>query len=75
MGKVLSGIGKACKEEGVTCIALSGNSSEADLSIHEIGITAFFPILNCPINLKDAMSKQNALALTNEKNGTNIQID
>jgi glycerate kinase len=67
MGKVLSGIGKVCKEEGVTCIALSGNTREADSSLNEIGISAFFSILNSPMDLKDAMDKNIALDLIRKK--------
>lgn len=67
MGKVLSGIGSVCKEEGVTCIALSGNSSEADSKIHEIGVSAVFSIMNSPLTLKDAMNKDNTLKLIGQK--------
>ncbi|NOX16244.1 MAG: glycerate kinase [Epsilonproteobacteria bacterium] len=67
MGKVISGIGKVCKKENVTCIALTGNSSETELNIHEIGITAVFPILNAPINQKDAMNRENTLNLIRKK--------
>ena len=61
MGKVLSGIGKMCKSEDVTCIALSGNTYEANLDMHEIGINALFSILNSPMSLEDAMKKDNTL--------------
>ncbi len=67
MGKVLSGIGKICKEQGVTCIALSGNTSQTDKSINEIGISACFSILNSPMNLNQAMNKQNTLNMIRKK--------
>ncbi len=67
MGKVISGIGKLCKKEGVVCIALGGNTSEADTAIHDIGVSAFFPISNAPINLSDAMDKDIALDLIEKK--------
>ena len=63
MGKVIQGIGRVCKEEGVTCIALSGNTNEADFSVNEVGVTAFFSIINSPITLKEAMYKKNTLSL------------
>ncbi len=67
MGKVLSGIGKICKENDVPCIAMSGNTSDADFNLHEIGVSAFFPILNSPIDLKTAMKKDIALELIMKK--------
>ncbi len=63
MGKVIHGIGSICKEEGIRCIALSGNTDEADSSINEIGVSAFFSILNSPITLEEAMDKQKTLGL------------
>ena len=67
MGKVLSGIGKVCKENDVPCIALSGNTRDADFNLHEIGVSAFFPILNSPIDLKTAMKKDIVLELIMKK--------
>ncbi|MCP3940178.1 MAG: glycerate kinase [Desulfobacteraceae bacterium] len=61
MGKVLNGVGAICKKQGVPCIALSGNSKQIDLSIHKIGITSVFSVLDSPISLKRAMDKENAL--------------
>lgn len=63
MGKVIHGIGSVCKEYSVPCIALSGNSYEADYSVNEVGVTSFFSILNSPVTLGEAMNKQNTLSL------------
>lgn len=42
MGKVLSGVGKACKKAGVPCIALCGARGDGAEKIHEAGIDAVF---------------------------------
>ncbi len=63
MGKVISGIGSLCKKQGVPCIALSGNTEDTDSSLHEIGITSYFSILNSPMSLYDAMNKDRTLKL------------
>ncbi|HIP29628.1 MAG TPA: glycerate kinase [Sulfurospirillum arcachonense] len=67
MGKVLSGIGGICKKQGVPCIALSGNSSEASDGLHKIGVSAYFSILDAPISLGEAMNKRVALDLIRKK--------
>jgi len=67
MGKVLSGIGKICQEEKVPCIALTGNSREADDTLHKIGIDAYFSILDAPMKLEKAMQKDVALELIRKK--------
>lgn len=67
MGKVLNGIGLLCKEESTTCIALSGNTSEADTNLHEIGISAFFSIVDAPMSLKEAMNRRNTLDLIEKR--------
>jgi glycerate kinase len=63
MGKVIHGIGSVCKEEGITCIALSGNTNEAGSSVNDVGVTAFFSISDSPITLNEAMNTQNTLRL------------
>ncbi len=67
MGKVVNGIGLLCKEEGVTCIALSGDISEAQSDMNSIGINAYFSILDAPMSLKEAMNKENTLRLVQRK--------
>ena len=67
MGKVINGVAKVCKEERVTCIALSGNSSEASENLYEDGISACFSILNEPISLENAMKKDVTLDLIGKK--------
>lgn len=67
MGKVISGVGQLCKKEGIVCIALGGNTSEANEQIHDTGVSAYFSILDAPINLKDAMNKDVALGLIDKK--------
>ncbi len=63
MGKVIHGIGSVCKGYSVPCIALSGNSYEADFSVNEVGVTSYFSILNSPLSLTEAMDRQNTLSL------------
>jgi len=67
MGKVLNGIGLICKEESVACIALGGDTSEADSNLHEIGVSAFFSILDSPVSLEYAMDRKNALNLIEKR--------
>jgi len=63
MGKVIHGVGSVCKKYNIPCIALSGNTNEADLRVNEIGVTAYFSILNSPLTLSEAMNKENTLFL------------
>jgi len=67
MGKVLSGIATVCKEQNIPCIALAGNCSEANESLHEVGVSAYFSILNAPIALEVAMQEDVALELMRKK--------
>ena len=67
MGKVIQGVGSVCEEEGVTCIALSGNTSEAQKDIHTAGISAYFSVLDAPMSLDNAMNRDNTLRLIDKK--------
>jgi glycerate kinase len=67
MGKVLSGIATVCKEQNIPCIALAGNCSEASENLHEVGVSAYFSILNGPITLEVAMQEDVALELVRKK--------
>jgi len=67
MGKVLSGIAQVCKEQKVPCIAIAGNCSEANESLHEGGISAYFSIANAPMTLEVAMQEDVALELIRKK--------
>lgn len=67
MGKVIDGIGSICKKENIPCIALTGNSNESHINIHQKGITSVFSILNSPLSLEEAMNKQNTLISIKEK--------
>jgi len=63
MGKVIHGVGSVCKKHDIPCIALSGNTYEADSSVNEVGVTSYICILNSPTTLSEAMNKQNSLSL------------
>lgn len=67
MGKVIDGIATICKKENIPCIALTGNSNESCMNIHEKGITSVFSILNSPLSLEEAMNKENTLISIKEK--------
>ncbi|WP_024955446.1 glycerate kinase [Sulfurospirillum arcachonense] len=67
MGKVIDGIGKLCKEEGVPCVALAGGCSEVTDEIHECGVTSVFSVIDSPMSLKTAMDKQKVLGLVEKK--------
>ena len=67
MGKVLSGIGNICKKNNITCIAIGGDTKDADENLHKIGIDAYFSILNSPMSLKEAMNKKNTLNMIEKK--------
>lgn len=67
MGKVIDGIGQACKEEGVPCIAITGSCNEVGNEIYECGVTSIFSIMNSPMSLEEAMNKEKALELVQKE--------
>lgn len=55
-GKVITGILKSANQQHIPVIALTGNSSEADLpSLYKQGLTALFSIHSSPVSLKEAL--------------------
>lgn len=60
MGKAPVGIAKAAKKYGRTVIALAGCVTPDARQCHESGIDAFFPILDRPMPLADAMAAETA---------------
>ncbi|MFI8685836.1 glycerate kinase [Rossellomorea sp. NPDC077527] len=60
MGKAPSGVAKLAKQFGSTVIALAGDVSDADKSLHEIGIDAYFSIVPGPVTLEKAMELDSA---------------
>ena len=60
MGKAPVGIAKAAKKYGKTVVALAGCVTPDARGCHEAGIDAFFPILDRPMPLTDAMAAETA---------------
>ncbi|NYE05872.1 glycerate kinase [Bacillus niacini] len=55
MGKAPAGIAKLAKRKRIPVIALAGDISEGNPSLHESGISAYFTIVTGPVELKTAM--------------------
>ncbi|MDQ0974900.1 glycerate kinase [Neobacillus niacini] len=55
MGKAPAGIAHLSKKHGIPVIALAGDISEGNPSLHESGITSFFSIVSGPVDLETAM--------------------
>ena len=62
-GKVPAGVAAIAKKYNVPVIAFSGSIVGDPQTLHEIGIEAYFSILNRPISLEAAMNKDNAIAM------------
>ena len=54
-GKTVSGVSRACRDANVPCIALAGTIGEGAEQCYAQGLTSFFPILDAPMTLADAM--------------------
>lgn len=70
MGKTPVGVAALAKRRGIPTLALAGCVGEGAFLLHEAGIDAYFPILQGPMTLKEAMdgpTAQNALAATAEQ--------
>jgi len=63
MGKAPIGIAKIAQEYNKIVIALAGSVTEEAYKGHEFGITSMFSILDSPMNLEQAMDKENAIRL------------
>ncbi|MBM7649684.1 glycerate kinase [Bacillus ectoiniformans] len=70
MGKAPLGVAKLAKKFGVPVIALAGSVTEETKGLNNSGITAYFSILNQPMNLDEAMNsdiaKRNARVTINQ---------
>ena len=60
MGKAPVGVAKIANRYGKICIALSGCIGKGAAECNNKGIDAFFPILQAPCSLEDAMSPDTA---------------
>lgn len=58
MGKAPAGIALMAKEHGIPVIALAGDVSEGNSSLHESGISAYFSIVSGPVDLDVAMDSE-----------------
>lgn len=71
MGKTPVGVAKLGKKYNIPVIAIAGCLADnADL-VHDHGIDAIFSIINHPLDLEDALKKENALKFV-EKNAEQI---
>ena len=62
MGKAPSGIARLSAKLNIPVIALAGDISEGNSSLHETGITAYFTIVSGPTDLEQAMKPEVAQA-------------
>jgi glycerate 2-kinase len=58
MGKAPAGIAHLSKKHGIPVIALAGDISEGNPSLHESGITSYFTIVSGPVDLETAMDPE-----------------
>jgi glycerate kinase len=54
-GKTVCGVSRACRDAGVPCIALAGTIGQGAELCYAEGLTSYFPILDGPMTLADAM--------------------
>jgi glycerate kinase len=62
-GKVLAGIGLACKQKNIPAVAIVGSMGEGAEEIYSYGIQSIMPILNRPMDLDTAIANSDALFL------------
>ncbi|WHY86039.1 glycerate kinase [Neobacillus novalis] len=58
MGKAPAGIARLAGKYGISVIALAGDVSEGNSSLHDSGITAYFSIVGGPVDLEEAMKPE-----------------
>lgn len=58
MGKAPAGIALLSKRHGIPVIALAGDITEGNPSLHDSGITSYFTILSGPVDLETAMDPE-----------------
>ena len=71
MGKTPVGVAKLAKKYNVPVIAIAGCLADNADVVHDHGIDAIFSIINHPLDLEDALKKENALKFV-EKNAEQI---
>ena len=71
MGKTPVGVGKLAKKYNIPVIAIAGCLADNADIVHDHGIDAIFSIINHPLELEDALKKENALKFV-EKNAEQI---
>ncbi|MDQ0975066.1 glycerate kinase [Neobacillus niacini] len=77
MGKAPAGIALLAKQHRIPVIALAGDISEGNPSLHESGITAYFTIVGGPTSLEKAMNPETTrtnLQRTGEQIGRVLQL-
>ncbi|MFJ5758997.1 glycerate kinase [Neobacillus sp. NPDC093182] len=77
MGKAPAGIALLAKQHRIPVIALAGDITEGNPSLHESGITAYFTIVGGPISLEKAMNPETTrtnLKRTGEQIGRVLQL-
>jgi glycerate kinase len=62
-GKVISGIGQACKEKGIPVVAIAGEIGNGAEKIYEQGIMSVMTTVNKAMDLKDAMERSEELLM------------
>jgi glycerate kinase len=62
-GKVLAGIGLACKQKNIPAVAIVGSMGEGAEEIYSYGIQSIMPILNRPMELDTAIANSDTLFL------------
>ncbi|MBE5956121.1 MAG: glycerate kinase [Lachnospiraceae bacterium] len=60
-GKVMSGVGKACKEKGIPACAIVGSMGKDAHKILDFGIESIFPIVPAPMELSECMNRSEEL--------------
>jgi glycerate 2-kinase len=58
MGKAPAGIAQLSKKNGIPVIALAGDITEGNPSLHDSGITSYFTIVSGPVDLETAMDPE-----------------
>lgn len=62
-GKVLSGIGSACRKKNIPAAAIVGGMGPGASKIYDCGIDSIMPIVNCPMDLDTAIRDCDKLLL------------
>lgn len=60
-GKVMSGVGKACKKKNIPIAAIVGSMGDGAADIYSCGIDSIMPIVSAPMELSYAMENSETL--------------